>query len=336
MPINVSITDYCKDPQKYKNDPSLDKQTLDYWNSYCDIQKTAGKIKLPNFKDLGMVIPKAYLNFLTGLFSPQSLEILGGVISFNFTYKMAKSALQDWVTGGLNPDLYEEAVKLAEEGLDEGVVNSAMIFSSAAERLTVEEVGMARYVASELIEGAEILGSALGDVLMVQMIVQMVGMALDMWDPCHYNDELDSSSLTTFNNLFNKVFRDNVILQVNTITDSYGHVTAGNVWPIEFYADTILNKEKEDYYSPLRFRFMARYLSSLQYNSDGLPIDWTPNPNGRIFNNSDFWIVERTVADYFGNDNTVIANFFLKWWPFFLLLIVIIIIILFIVRSRTE
>lgn len=336
MPTNISINEYCKDPEKYKNDPSLDKQTIDYWNSYCDMEKEAGKKNTPDLKELSKVAPEAIQALLVGLVSPESLSILGGTMGYIITYKMAKNALKKWVLGRLDDEMIAAATELAKEGASKGVVNTSLIFTEAAGKMTVEEVGVETFVAARLIEGAEMLGSIIDEVLIIQMIVQLVGMVLDMWDPCNYNQELDSSTLDTFTDLYNKAFRDNVLIKVESIVDSYGHVTIGNIWPIEFYADRILTNEKEDHYKKIRFNLFAKYISSLQYNSDGLPINFEDDPAARLMTNSDFWIVEKTVSTYFANDNTVIANWFLKWWPILLAVVIGGIILLIIVRSKSE
>jgi hypothetical protein len=184
---------------------------------------------------------------------------------------------------------------------------------------------------------AGIISSELFSYLMVgQMILQLVGMALDFWDPCGLNNEMDDKALQSFCDSINDIFMKSLLSKYCSHQDSYGNVTYTKTFPIVYYADTAIQNYKSDYYQQRLLKHITDYLGSLQYNSDGYPI-LIPSEKGQLLTNSDIAKITRNVntVSNWANNNTVAQNWLAKWWPLLLgFTILIIIILIIIIKNR--
>lgn len=340
MPTDISPQKYCKDPSKYKNDPAITPQTRRFYSQYCKTLKKIESEKQVDHKAIGQAQGDALLNMMEMFISPQSLAIIAAGGGFVFTYKTIRSGVVNWIKKGVSDDILQAAEEMAAEGADEGAINSAIMLDGMWGEMAIGDLdaagGALRYTAAALFEGMDMLGSILSVVMVAAMVVQMIGMILDGWDPCHLKDQLNAATLRQVTTNFNTTFRDNVLAQVETVRNSYGTVMLSTLWPIEYYADrSILIAEKEDYYKPIRLKFYIQYINTLKYNSNGQLIDWDyDKSNNRIIQNSDLSVLETNVLKMLGNDNTVVENWIYRFWPLIILAILIIVVIILFVRNK--
>lgn len=331
MTTVVTIDEYCKNPEGWKS--KLPDNVIKYYDSICKSRSDLNN-KGTDIGDIGKAIPESLLKMLEGMLSPQSLALLGAAYGVTVGVKMAFSAAVKALTSGLPESITTAMGEMVAEGASEAAVNASVLLENFMATMTVETFGEAAgsYALGALLQGAKMLGELMEWITIVMMVVQLIGMVFDSWDPCHLNDQLDAKAIDTFNGAYDKVFRLHVLPMVDSMKDAYGETFELYVWPIEYFADRgFLLQEKEDYYRPIRMKLMVRYLNSLEYNSDGQPIYWPKG--GNLVNNNQLKGMANTLALVAADDNTVVANWLTKWWPLVVFAImVLIIIIVFIIK----
>lgn len=331
MTTVVTIDEYCKKPEGWKS--KLPDNVIKYYDSVCK-SRSGVNDKGTAIGDIGKAIPKALLKMLEGMLAPQSLALLGAAYGVVVGIKMAFSVAVKSLTSGLPESITTAMDEMVEEGVSEAAVNASVLLENFMATMTVEMFGEAAgsYALGALLQAAEMMVPGLKWIGFVMLFVQFLGMVFDAWDPCKLNDQLNAKAIDTFNGVYDKVFRLNVLPMVDSMKDAYGETFQLYVWPIEYFAERgFLLQEKEDYYRPIRTKLMVRYLNSLDYNSDGQPIYWPKG--GNLVNNDQLKGMANTLALVAADDNTVVANWLAKWWPLVVFaIVVLIIIIVFIIK----
>lgn len=342
MTTSISPHDYCKNPNDYKNDPSLTDKTKLYWNQFCQLQKDLGKAKMPSNKNIGQCTDQAFSQMIAGIFTPQGLEMLSIISGAMILGKTAKAQLKkilgSWVKNGLSEAQRDAVKQFVKDGGDYASANSGAIIDGITQDLVYVDVEVAeaagysggRFAVSELLVGvADIIGKFVD----FAMAVQLLGMVLDAWDPCNLNEELDATALKQMTLSFDSAFRTSMAISIQSTKDSYGNITLNETWPIEYYAEkSALIPFKNDYYGPRSQYYISRYLNTLQLNSNGSPI--FHEKGGRAITNEDVNALESQLTGFLSDGNTVIQNWIIKWWPLLIGIVILIIVIFVYIRKR--
>jgi hypothetical protein len=331
MTTVVSIQDYCDDPTKYVK--ILPDNTIKYWDQYCSVRKAAGILKDSSIEELGKAVPQALLGMLEGMLTPESMGMIAGVIGLNIASKSIFKSIVNKIAANFSEEMVEAMSEIiVEEGASIAAVNASALLTSVLDNAMTETIGdVGYYSLGVLFKGMEGLADIIPILGQIMMLFQVLGMIFDSWDPCNLNDELNSETIYLFNNNFNIVFRENMLVAVNSFTDPYGNVYFVDSWPIDFYADRgILITQKEDYYSPLRMKYMTRWLNSRDFNSNNQPIYW-PKGGVQADNNTLDKInkINKNLSITISDGNTIVANWIYKVFPIIILVIIIIIILIF-------
>jgi hypothetical protein len=359
----VSINQYCDNPADYKSVAGLTNETRAYWDSYCSARIASRKAGMPSTKALSNFNSDTLINLINGLLSPESLEIIGAMLGGILALKLVKTAIGSFIKNGLSDASIKAAEDFIAKGgskfaanstgvfsgifsdsayLDKGVLDAAKAAADdAIEKGVVESVSSegaefaGKYAVAACVDSAELIGDIASGIGMVMMVVQVVGMILDVWDPCKLNDQLTASVIDIYNTSFNTAFRQNFLVSFESSRDSYGRKTYSAVWPVRYYAErSALIPIKSDYYNNIHFNYMASYIDSLTYNSDGDPI-FHPSPGeGTLINNTMIKGLELTAFGLVGNNNTVVENWLIKWWPIFAGIFIIIVVVLIFIKRR--
>lgn len=328
MTTNISIDQYCSNPSLYQN--QLSNNIIKNWNQICSAKKQLNNIKF-NINDLLNIGENSLIKFIESMLNPQSLMIIGAILGITLSVKSLYTLTLNWLTKGLSENVLIAGEEAIAEGASIASANASVIFDSFMSEgilAAVESGNLGIYSLGLLLQSAKVLGKLLEFVGLVLMVLQVIGIIFDTWDPCNLNKELDANSFQLYNNNFNKVFRENVLISLESMTDSYNRQYWIYVWPIEFFADRgILSSQKEDYYSILRTKYCIRYLNALDFNSNGEPIYW-PN-GGNFINNDKFAKIIKTIGISLSDNNTIIANWIIKFWPLLIFLLFLILIIIF-------
>ena len=162
-------------------------------------------------------------------------------------------------------------------------------------------------------------------------IFMNIGMLLDLWDPCGFNDQVGASVVNKMSDKFNEVFRNNQLKAFNSITLSDGSIIIKDEWPLEYTDDihNYLTDDEKKFYNDKTIEYYLHYLNNLTVNSDGLPIRKDVNM-GKLQNTS-INKLDSFTKELIGNDNTVFNNWLFKYIPLIIIVIIIFIIIIFII-----
>ena len=328
MTTVVSIQEYCNNPTKYVK--ILPDNTIKYWDQYCSARKAAGINKDSSIEELAKAAPQALLRLLEGMLTPESMGMIAGFIGLNIASKpIFNSIVNKMVTKF--PEEMAEAMSemITEEGASAAAVNASALLTIMLDNAIVKTAGDAGvYALGVLLKGMEALADIIPVLGEIMMLFQVISMIFDAWDPCNLKDQLNSETIYLFNNNFNIVFRENMLVAVNSFTDPYGNVYFVDSWPVDFYADRgVLSTQKEDYYSPLRMKYMTRWLNSRDFNSNNQPIYW---PKGGVqADNNTLDKISKNLSITISDGNSIVANWIYKFFPIIIFVIIIIIILIF-------
>lgn len=321
------IDKFCKDPSQYAN--KYPQYTLDYWQQYCDGQKGPPDIgtKIANIAE---GIPDDIAMMIEGLFQPQSLKIMSAFMGINLSPKILKGMIQQGVRWTIPDAISKAAAEAAGDGASEAAINIAAATEAvvtAAVREGLSDVGA--FSIETIIAGLELFTSLIDPLQYVLLGLQLISMLFDAFDPCHLNDVLDAHNLSLYNRNFDRVFRENLLVSLDSISDGYGNVIFINDWPITFTATGgVLETILEDKYAPKRMTYMAQYLNALSENSNGDPIAWPKG--GTLIQTTSMDKAIRSLSMLLANDNTVVAKSIEKYIPIILSIFLGVIILLFI------
>lgn len=337
---NINTIDYCKNPQYYKN--ILSDIELDFFNAACIALKDLDDAKNEIVDDLKKQLKNAPENleklyvfgiqFITGLLSPQGLATLAAFEGINLTLlsfqKNFRIFFKDILTENLENILKKNVFKLTDELLFNTICFSKSFFDC----LRVATGRPVMLALKDLGEAAvRVADSIISLAVPVFDILAAMGMLLDLWDPCGFNDQVGALVTQKLSDKFNEVFRKDQLKTFNSITLSDGSIIIKDQWPIEYTDDihNYLTDDEKKFYDDKMLEYYLHYLNNLTTNSDGLPIRKDIKMD-KLQSNS-INKIDSFTKELIGNDNTVFNNWLFKYIPIIIILIILFIIIIFII-----
>lgn len=315
--MSINIDAYCLNPIQYQK--TLLKSEIEYYDKICALRKQISDKdqKIIDIINLPVVMIQSML-------SPEGLKMMGLFMGIDLVSKSAYKSLLNFLSKGLSQELIDEiAVRAGSEA--GSLVSSAIITSVVAD--SVVEASAASIAISVMSMAAEVIDVA----AFLQIILMMIGMIIDTWDPCGFGQELDADSLDKLSDGVNTQFMIKFLEAVSVSTDSVGNTIQLNNWPLEYYADSL--SDFQNFNSTQNqvnyWNYSIDYLKSLSVNSNGEKIVW---PNVNAIDNTEFKKIIKTVSISLANNNTYVTNFIDKWWVILLGIIIIIILFIFLIR----
>jgi len=312
-----AIVDYCKNPQNYKY---LDKDTLTDFEKQCQYIKNFGKDL--EKEDIGGNIAMGILNFGKGFITEDSLIFIAAIGGIKYNLPWAEKILGITLETAGKQIATETAESAIQKGATKVVAKIAMesTISSFLYR------GLAKSAAAFIVTLNGILEiiNPVGDIL---TILQIIGAIFDAWDPCDLKSAFGREQLSIINTFMNDGFRDSVLKSsINAVKDENNNIVFINIWPVEYFSDTILENYDSNYIRKLTM-YQNFYKNNLIYNSEGELIfkEYINLPTEK-----DFITASLQIGKWISNDNIVVSNFFDKWYPLILGILVIFLIILYI------
>jgi hypothetical protein len=190
-------------------------------------------------------------------------------------------------------------------------------------------------VAADL-AAVEFIGEAVSEVAEILMIIQLLGMVLDSWDPNGFNQMLTGSMVKTISDVFNAQFETIVLQSMTKTHGAFGKPVVLATWPIEYYADSLIAKETgaydDKYWLNRTVGLTFDYIGSLKANSDGVPIYWPPGGD-QATKNQDTWDqFKDSVALVAADGNAVVGQWISRWWIVLLLLAIVFVIFILLLK----
>ena len=335
---------YCKDNNKY----SYSDETIQYCDSLCNLQndvdvqeqernsKELKKIakksgtSISDFftkdgKKKGLYVSAVVENIIKGIFSEEGLTMLGAQVGVELAISQVVNFMLQIVANGISPAIMELAVKQSVGTLGElnaNLVSNALLTSLCTK--AVEEGAVYSYtlIAARMItDSVEGLNTAL-------LILQIMGMIMDLWDPQGYSQELTAVDLHKIGKEFNNSFKQIYLENIKIGSDEFGNPVFGATWPVEYYADYFIFNDKSEKDDEDRFMFSLEYLTHLNINSNGEPINWVTDVN-ELLNPDSFKKGGNKLSMEIAGNNQVFASWLRK--NFIIILVIIGIIIVFLI-----
>jgi hypothetical protein len=228
------------------------------------------------------------------------------------------------VANGIGPEILEMAIVKSGE-MNANLISNALLTSlcskAVAEGAEYSYTLMFARIISDSVEG---LNSAL-------LILQIMGMIMDLWNPEGYAAELTAVDLHKICKEFDKSFTQIYLFNATVGTDEFGNPVYGSVWPVEYYADYFIFDNKSDKDDEDRFTFSLEYLTHLSINSNGEPINWFTDVNDLLIPDSFKKGANKLSMEIAGN-NQVFASWLRKYFIIVLAIIGIIIVFLIFIK----
>ena len=255
----MDIAEYCGNPKAYSN--TINMQTQKYYDRICETRAKMSRNWSKEFSRFGSNLAEAPSKMISTILSPQGLEMLGIFTGVDLASKAALNGILRGIARGVSPSVMEIA---AEQAVKEGAffVNNAIIaavIGSAVEEGTVSALA---FSITETVSGA------LSTATTVAVIVQFLGMLIDMWDPLGYNEELNSDAMDVINSEFDVAFANKFLAVMTIGRDRYGRPIHFGQLPVEYRVDAELADNSLDYQKKI-YQYTFEYLDQLEYNSDG-------------------------------------------------------------------
>ena len=337
---NINAIEYCKNPQYYKN--ILTNSELDFFNATCtsikNLEHACNDIKdmvVEEIKNAPEQLQKVLsfgLQFIEGILTPSGLATLAefqliNLVLLNFQ-KNFRLYFKDILKENLETILKKDVFKLTDDLLFNTICFSKSFFdclrvaTGRPVMLALKGIGEAT---------VRVADSIISLAIPVFDIFMNIGMLLDLWDPCGFNDQVGASVVNKMSDKFNEVFRNNQLKAFNSITLSDGSIIIKDEWPLEYTDDihNYLTDDEKKFYNDKTIEYYLHYLNNLTVNSDGLPIRKDVNM-GKLQNTS-INKLDSFTKELIGNDNTVFNNWLFKYIPLIIIVIIIFIIIIFII-----
>lgn len=290
----MDIDTYCKNPRTYKN---LPRDTRKYYDRICSMKQHVSIGWKKEFERLGINLLQAPEKIISGMISPQGLEMLGVFMGIDLTGKLALNAILRGIARGIGQEVMEIA---AQHATEQGAlfINNAIISSIVAS--AVEEGTMA----ATAFAVTEAVSSAVSEVVSVVTIIQFLGMIIDMWDPLGYSNELNADTMDIIAREFDIAFA-NKFLELLTIgRDRFGRPIHFGQVPVEYRADSELMKTQSQF---KLYKYTFEYLDKLEYNSDGHAM-YPRLKTGTLLDNNVFLSFTDNIILTLSNKNTVVAR----------------------------
>lgn len=337
---NINAIEYCKNPQYYKN--ILTNAELDFFNATCisikNLEDACNDIKdmvVEEIKNAPEQLQKVLsfgLQFIQAILTPSGLATLVefqliNLVLLNFQ-KNFKLFFKDILKENLETILKKGIAELTDDLL----FNTICFTKSFFDCLRVATGRPVMLALKDIGEAAiKVADSIISLAIPVLDLFMDLGMLLDLWDPCGFNDQVGSSVINKMTDKFNEVFRNNQLKAYNSITLSDGSIIIKDEWPLEYTDDihNYLTVDEKKFYNDKMIEYYLHYLVNLSFNSDGLPIR-KDIKMGKLQNTS-INKIDSFTKELIGNDNTVFNNWLFKYIPLIIIVIIIFIIIIFII-----
>ncbi len=332
--MSVPIDKYCKDPSAYTT--ILPDDTRRYYDSICKAQNQLNTGPSKGVQ-IGEAIASIPGNMILGMLTPAGLQMFGIFYGIEMAPKLVAGAILRVISRGLGQDFIDFTEQLVrEEGsyLASNVLMSKFISEAAEE-------GSA---AASAVAAIELITDALDVVGVVLFIVQMLTGILDAIDPAGFGEQLDAKTLQeSIVDPMNKQFTEILLKNFSTVTSIFGTSVVVAKWPIEYYADNLISKEKGNpsqtlcsvtnqkcSYDLIQGQALAEYLSNLRFNSNGEPLIWPKG--GNMLTESDIAKLADHVDYILADQNVVVALWIKRWW--IVIIVVVVLLVIFILAIR--
>jgi len=358
---NINPNKYCDNPALYQTQLSNQiggADTLAYYNSLCDdiiksetaMTKIMDGLKKIKKTATGLADDAKYIGeklsaIMTAILSPQGLETIAIFKGIDLGPKLVYKGLVNMIESGITEKITQSvAIEAMQEAGEEA---SEYVASAVVTRITQEVIERAIEESTRLMI-LELAASAAEEVMAAFDILQLVGMVLDMMDPDGYSLEItsggsesllggDTNELEMINNKFNEGFTDNYLSSFKIGKDKNGRPIYGNIWPIEFFADNLLNTEKDPRFMANRHKYSREYLNCVKITNDGRPITHLCSTKSNIIDKSWLNNQKKISLSLASDNNSVVENWFLRWLPLIILsVVVLLILILFFIRVKKS
>ena len=319
----VEITEYCKNPGEYD---SLPLTTKVYYNGICDTRAKVESIAVDiKWNEMGKFVVTVPLTMIQGILTPEGLAFLAKFEGVLLGGELVMNVMLRSLAKGVGKNIMESAAKMA---LEEGTTRFSFAFINNAimtKALTtaIEAGSYASYALTTL----KLISTSASVVLSILNIVMIIGMIIDMIDPSGYNEMLDADNLEEFIKYFNLSFTTSFLDGFINGQDEFGNPIYGAVWPVEYYADQMLNNETTEEYDAKAFIYNIEYLAALKYNSLGQLICYGQEQK-TLINNPMIEKAAKRFSLILSDNNTIVYDWIYRLWPILLVFLILIIIFL--------
>lgn len=293
----MDIDTYCKNPRSYENIPPITRR---HYDRICSMKQNVSIGWNEQLKKLGISLLQTPEKIISNLITPQGLEMLGIFMGVDLTSKIALNGILRGIARGVGPEVMEVA---AEQAAEQGAlfINNAIISSVLGEAVEEGTIAATSFAVTEAVS------SAVSAIASVVVIIQFLGMMVDMWDPLGYSGELDADAMDVINNEFDIAFANKFLETMTVGQDRFGRPIHFGQLPVEYRMDAeLLNEDKKDLQLK-RYAYTAEYLNSLEYNSDGHAM--RPRViDGELLDTRVFNSFANSIALTIANQNTEVAR----------------------------
>ena len=297
---------------------------LDNTRQQCDVECKLADDLVKASEGFFKYSAETAMNIIASLFTPQGLKMLGIFTGVDVTAKVFYNAVARCIARGLGKDVMAAASKAAIDSGGELVTNAMLntVITSAVKEGTI---------ASFAFSGLKLIETVCSTLMFIQMVIQLLGAIIDAWDPAGYGEELDARSLEQFSSMFNDGFMRIFLSTASVGKDEFGRPIYFTQWPIEYYADNILNDDlsSDDDESNI-FKYCLEYWNNLKINSNGEEIKYGDDKN--LPSNDDFSRYARSFSLIISDNNTAVAKWLYKWLPIVILLLALLIVLLILLK----
>ena len=329
----VEITEYCNNPGEYT---SLPLSTQSYYRSICTLRKSVGLWpSTKEWEQFGTFVGKdLVLAFVQGIFTPEGLQMISEFEGVLLTSELALNVMFRSIAKGLAGNLLEKAAIMAAE---QGTTKFGIAFINNAIMTTVLSGAVKESVwAVRAFSTLKFLQAGANILLWWLNILMIIAFILDAWDPGGYNQMLTAEILAGYVNQFNDGFASSLLSDFVVGNDEFGNPIRGTIWPIEYYADYILNDdvlgpEKSKEYNDKSFLYNIEYLDSLKYNSLGQLI-CLGDKQKSLITNPMIQATGKKLSVLLSNQNTIVTNWVYRLWPILVIILILIIIFLLLIK----
>lgn len=294
----MDISTYCRNPNAYVK--QVAPETRQYYDTICQTRNKMSRDWKKELERFGSGAIQAPGRIMANILSPEGLEMLGIFTGVDLTSKAALNGILRGIARGVSPRVMELA---AEQATRQGAlfVNNAIISSVLAG--AVEE-GTAAALAFTV---TETISSAISSAATAVVIVQFLGMLVDLWDPSGYGQELDANAMDVINSEFDVAFANKFLSTLTIGRDRFGRPMHFGQYPVEYRMDAELAAiDTVDYQNKL-YQYTFEYLDSLEYNSDGHAMKPRPS-GGTLVTNNFFTDFASSMGFVLGNQNTEVIR----------------------------
>lgn len=294
----MDIDTYCKNPRAYENLPT---DTRQYYDRICTMKQNISIGWNKQLQKLGTGVLQAPEKIISDMLTPQGLEMLSIFMGVDLTSKVALTGILRGIARGVGPEVMEVA---AEQAVEQGAlfINNAIISSVIG--AAVEE----GTVAATVFTVTKAVSSAVSTIASIAMIIQFLGMIVDMWDPLGYSNEFNADVMDVINNEFDIIFANKFLETLTVGKDRFGRPIHFGQLPVEYRMDAELLAEDQNDLQLKRYAYTAEYLNSLEYNSDGHAMRPRIKDGGELLDTRVFNTFSNSIALTLANQNTEVVR----------------------------